>query len=178
MAGFEALDEVEHHRGFRFTVRRARFRGPDGVEFERDIVRHPGAVGVLPLHADGTVTLVVNEKPFEVTTLREDVETDGRHATVRFGRDWRKDAERRDFTINGLSLTRHLEVIDFVGGESDPATNGGKAVTALASRMQAMGFSNLVSTIYAQTRHESLNELNRDLIMEDFAAWARHAVAR
>ena len=58
MAGFEALDEVEHHRGFRFTVHRARFRGPDGVEFERDIVRHPGAVGVLPLHEDGTVTLV------------------------------------------------------------------------------------------------------------------------
>lgn len=58
MADFEPLDEVEHHRGFRFSVTRARFRGPDGVEFERDIVRHPGAVGVLPLHADGSVTLV------------------------------------------------------------------------------------------------------------------------
>ncbi|RUM99812.1 alpha/beta hydrolase [Pseudaminobacter arsenicus] len=68
--------------------------------------------------------------------------------------------------------------INLVGGEQDPATAGGKAVTTLASRMRAMGFSNLVSKVYAQTRHESLNELNRDLIMEDFAAWARQAVAR
>lgn len=58
MAAFEALEEVERHRGFRFTVTRARFRGPDGTEFERDIVRHPGAVAVVPLHDDGTVTLV------------------------------------------------------------------------------------------------------------------------
>lgn len=58
MAGFEPLGEVEHHRGFRFTVLRARFRGPDGVEFERDIVRHPGAVAVVPVHDDGSVTLV------------------------------------------------------------------------------------------------------------------------
>ena len=52
----------------------------------------------------GTVTVVADGKPFEVTTLREDVETDGRHAVVRFGRDWKKDAERRDFTINAMSF--------------------------------------------------------------------------
>ncbi|MCE4222804.1 CCA tRNA nucleotidyltransferase [Methylobacterium sp. C25] len=52
----------------------------------------------------GTVTLVVDGAPFEVTTLREDIETDGRHAVVRFGRDFTRDAERRDFTINALSL--------------------------------------------------------------------------
>ncbi|GLS45207.1 CCA tRNA nucleotidyltransferase [Methylobacterium brachythecii] len=52
----------------------------------------------------GTVTLVVDGAPFEVTTLREDIETDGRHAVVRFGRDFARDAERRDFTINALSL--------------------------------------------------------------------------
>jgi poly(A) polymerase len=67
----------------------------------------------------GTVTIVVNDRPFEVTTLREDVETDGRHATVKFGRDWKRDAERRDFTINALFLTRHLDVIDFTGGLAD-----------------------------------------------------------
>ncbi len=67
----------------------------------------------------GTITLVVNDKPFEVTTLREDVETDGRHAVVKFGRDWKKDAERRDFTINALFLTRHFDVIDFAGGIAD-----------------------------------------------------------
>ena len=51
----------------------------------------------------GTVTLVVAGRPFEVTTLREDVETDGRHAVVRFGRDFAADAARRDFTVNALS---------------------------------------------------------------------------
>lgn len=58
MASFEPLGETEQHRAFRFTVVRGRFRGPDGVELERDIVRHPGAVAVLPLHDDDTITLV------------------------------------------------------------------------------------------------------------------------
>ena len=58
-----------------------------------------------------------------------------------------------------------------VGGETDPATAGGKAVEQLAGRMRRMGFSNLVSTIYPQTRHESLNEVNRNIITADFAAW-------
>lgn len=65
-----------------------------------------------------------------------------------------------------------------VGGEKDPATSGGKAIEDLARRMRRMGFSNLVSTVYAETRHESLNELNRNVIMEDFAAWAESAVLR
>lgn len=67
----------------------------------------------------GTVTVVVAGHPFEVTTLREDVETDGRHATVRFGRDWRADADRRDFTINGLFAEADGTVIDLVGGVTD-----------------------------------------------------------
>jgi poly(A) polymerase/tRNA nucleotidyltransferase (CCA-adding enzyme) len=50
----------------------------------------------------GTVTLVVEGQPFEITTLREDVETFGRKARVAFGRDWARDAERRDFHGNGL----------------------------------------------------------------------------
>ena len=54
----------------------------------------------------GTVTVVIDKHPFEVTTLRKDIETDGRHAKVAFGRDWKADAERRDFTINALSVTR------------------------------------------------------------------------
>lgn len=66
---------------------------------------------------------------------------------------------------------------NLVGGAKDPATGGGKTVTALESRMRRMGFSNLVSTLYAETRHESLNELNRDVIMADFADWAEEAVA-
>ncbi|MGE0503067.1 MAG: alpha/beta fold hydrolase [Rhizobiaceae bacterium] len=74
------------------------------------------------------------------------------------------------------SLPRDLPV-NLVGGEHDPATDGGKAVRDLAARMNRMGFSNLVSTIYPETRHESLNELNRDEITEAFVSWARKTVA-
>ncbi len=70
----------------------------------------------------GTVTVVADGKPFEVTTLREDVETDGRHAVVRFGRDWKKDAERRDFTINAMSLSSDGTVHDYCGGLADIGT--------------------------------------------------------
>ena len=69
----------------------------------------------------GTVTVVIDSRPFEVTTLREDVETFGRHASVRFGRDWRADAGRRDFTMNALSATADGVVHDYVGGLADLA---------------------------------------------------------
>ncbi len=67
----------------------------------------------------GTVTLVVDGQPFEVTTLREDIETFGRKAKVAFGRDWQRDALRRDFTINGLSVSSDGVVHDHVGGLID-----------------------------------------------------------
>jgi poly(A) polymerase len=69
----------------------------------------------------GTVTLVVDAEPFEVTTLREDVETFGRKAKVAFGRDWARDAERRDFTVNGLSVDAEGVVHDHVSGLTDIA---------------------------------------------------------
>jgi len=69
----------------------------------------------------GTVTLVIDGAPFEVTTLREDVETFGRRAKVEFGRDWVRDAQRRDFTINGLSVSADGTVHDHVGGLEDIA---------------------------------------------------------
>ncbi|MBD9453676.1 CCA tRNA nucleotidyltransferase [Rhizobium sp. RHZ02] len=69
--------------------------------------------------AHGTVTLVIDGKPFEVTTLRADVETDGRRAKVAFGSDWRTDAERRDLTINALYVDAKGDVIDLVGGLAD-----------------------------------------------------------
>jgi tRNA nucleotidyltransferase/poly(A) polymerase len=67
----------------------------------------------------GTITVLVGGASYEVTTLRADVETDGRHARVVFGRDWKADAERRDFTINALYATAAGEVIDLVGGLAD-----------------------------------------------------------
>ena len=67
----------------------------------------------------GTVTLVIDGKPFEITTLRRDVETNGRHAEVAFGTDWKVDAERRDLTINALYADVSGAVIDLVGGLPD-----------------------------------------------------------
>ena len=67
----------------------------------------------------GTVTVVIDGRPFEVTTLRQDVETYGRKAKVVFGRDWKADAERRDFTINALSARADGTVHDYVGALAD-----------------------------------------------------------
>ena len=68
----------------------------------------------------GTVTARINEKEnFEVTTLRIDKVTDGRHAEVEFTKDWMIDAERRDLTINSLFLDLDGTVYDFFGGKED-----------------------------------------------------------
>src|SRR3954466_9675690 len=80
-----------------------------------EVIRRAKAAGVksVPTGIDhGTVTLVVEGQPFEVTTLRQDVETFGRKARVAFGRDWVRDAERRDFTINALSASTDGAVHD------------------------------------------------------------------
>ncbi|MFQ5984729.1 MAG: CCA tRNA nucleotidyltransferase [Alphaproteobacteria bacterium] len=69
--------------------------------------------------AHGTVTAVVEGRPFEITTLRLDVETDGRHAVVAFTDDWAEDARRRDFTINSLSCAPDGTLYDPVGGLAD-----------------------------------------------------------
>jgi len=67
----------------------------------------------------GTVTLIVDGESFEVTTLREDVETDGRHAVVRFGGDFKLDAQRRDFTVNALSMDHDGRIHDETNGLAD-----------------------------------------------------------
>src|SRR6516165_10496790 len=87
-----------------------------------EVVRRAKAAGIksVPTGIEhGTVTLVADGQPFEVTTLREDTETFGRKAKVAFGRDWVKDAERRDFTINALSAGPDGLVHDYVGGLAD-----------------------------------------------------------
>lgn len=67
----------------------------------------------------GTVTAVVQGRPFEVTTLRRDVSTDGRHAVVAFTDDWKEDAARRDFTMNALYCDVEGNITDFFGGVED-----------------------------------------------------------
>jgi len=87
-----------------------------------EVIRRAKAAGIksVPTGIDhGTVTLVIEGRPFEVTTLREDIETFGRKAKVAFGQDWVRDADRRDFTINGLSLDAEGRVHDHVGGLAD-----------------------------------------------------------
>jgi poly(A) polymerase len=69
----------------------------------------------------GTITVLLAGKPFEVTTLRRDVETYGRKAKVVFGRDWVADAMRRDFTINALSLSADGQLHDYADGLADLA---------------------------------------------------------
>ena len=86
------------------------------------VVERAGAAGIKAVPtgiAHGTITLVIDGKPFEITTLRRDIETDGRRALVAFSEDWQADAERRDLTINALYASADGEVVDLVGGLAD-----------------------------------------------------------
>ena len=78
-------------------------------------------IKVVPTGIDhGTVTAVLPDGPVEITTLRRDVSTDGRRATVAFSEDWKEDAARRDFTINALSADPEtLEIFDYFNGLTD-----------------------------------------------------------
>jgi tRNA nucleotidyltransferase/poly(A) polymerase len=84
----------------------------------------------------GTVTIVVAGAPFEVTTLREDVETDGRFAKVRFGGDFEQDARRRDFTVNALSLSPDGVLHDYTGGLDDLAARRIRFIGDAAARIR------------------------------------------
>ena len=77
-------------------------------------------LGAVPTGVEhGTITAIASGTPFEVTTLRRDVATDGRRAVVAYTTDWKEDAVRRDFTMNALYATADGEVIDLVGGVAD-----------------------------------------------------------
>ena len=86
--------------------------------------------------AHGTVTVLDGGMPFEVTTLREDVETDGRHAVVRFGRDFKQDAERRDFTVNALSVGPDGTLYDTTDGVEDLAAGRIRFIGDAATRIR------------------------------------------
>src|SRR6267142_2628475 len=107
-----------------------------------EVIRRAKAAGIksVPTGIEhGTVTLVVDAQPFEGTTLRENTETFGRKAKVAFGRDWVRDAERRDFTINGLSIDADGVVHDHVGGLADIDGRAGLAnLSAERVRMEML----------------------------------------
>ena len=97
---------------------------------------HRAGVRVVPTGiAHGTVTAVADHRGFEITTLRRDVATDGRHAVVAFTDDWRADAARRDFTINAMSMTRDGAIYDYFGGLGDLAAGVVRFVGAPAQRI-------------------------------------------
>lgn len=87
-----------------------------------EVIRRAEAadIAVFPIGIEhGTVTLRILEQMFEVTTLRQDIETDGRHAVVAFGTDWVRDAERRDFTMNALYAGMDGALFDPLEGVGD-----------------------------------------------------------
>ena len=84
----------------------------------------------------GTVTAIVNGQPFEVTSLRRDVETDGRHAVVVFTDDWEEDSRRRDFTMNALYASIEGEIFDYHGGVEDLIAGRVRFVGDAATRIR------------------------------------------
>ena len=103
-----------------------------------EVTRRAAVAGLkaIPTGAEhGTVTVVIDGKPFEVTTLRVDIETYGRKAKVSFGRDWAKDAARRDFTINALSVSADGKIHDYVGGLADIAAHKVRFIGEPAQRI-------------------------------------------
>jgi poly(A) polymerase len=86
--------------------------------------------------AHGTVTVIANRVPYEITTLREDVDTDGRHATVAYTDDWAADARRRDFTINALYCSAEGEVSDPLGAYPDLVQRRVRFIGEAAARIR------------------------------------------
>jgi tRNA nucleotidyltransferase/poly(A) polymerase len=89
--------------------------------------------------AHGTVTLVLPTRIVEVTTLRRDVTTDGRRATVAFTEDWKEDAARRDFTINALSMDAQGALYDYFDGQKDIAAQHVRFIGDAATRIAEDG---------------------------------------
>ena len=109
---------------------------PDPPETVIRLLEAAGVKAVATGVAHGTVTAVSNHRGFEVTTLREDVETYGRHAKVAFTDDWQADAARRDFTFNAMSLDPDGRLYDFFGGREDLAAGRVRFVGAASRRIE------------------------------------------
>jgi len=110
----------------------------------------------------GTVTALIEHGPVEVTTLRHDVSTDGRRATVAFADDWREDAARRDFTINALyAHPETLEIDDYFGGLDDLAA---RRVRFIGDPTQRIREDHLRILRYFRFQARFSDELDEDAI--------------
>ena len=97
----------------------------------------PHGIKIIPTGiAHGTVTAVIEKQHFEITTLRRDIETDGRHAQIAFSNDWKVDAERRDFTVNALSLDGSGHIYDYYNGMDDLNNRSLRFIGNAAQRIQ------------------------------------------
>ena len=84
----------------------------------------------------GTITGVIDGDAYEITTLREDIETSGRHAVVKFGLDWKKDALRRDFTMNAIYCDRNGVIYDPINGMDDLKSRTVRFIGAASERIE------------------------------------------
>jgi tRNA nucleotidyltransferase/poly(A) polymerase len=84
----------------------------------------------------GTITVILDGEPIEITTLRIDTDQDGRHATVQFTNDWRKDAERRDLTFNAMSMEMDGTLHDYFDGVEDINNGVARFVGDADARLQ------------------------------------------
>lgn len=109
---------------------------PDPPETVMALLQRAGLEAVPTGLAHGTVTAISDGKPFEITTLRVDVETFGRHARVAFTDDWEADAARRDFTINAMALAPDGSLYDPFGGQADLAAGHVRFVGDPAERIR------------------------------------------
>ena len=98
-------------------------------------LRKAGLKAIATGLAHGTVTALTGERRYEITSLRQDVATDGRHAVVAYGQDWAVDAARRDFTMNALYLDRDGALFDPVGGRADAEAGRVRFIGAPATRL-------------------------------------------
>ena len=87
----------------------------------------------------GTVTVLIDGTSYEITTLRQDIKTDGRHAVVEFGRDWEEDASRRDFTMNALYANADGSVFDPLNGYEDVLRGNVRFIGNAESRIREDG---------------------------------------
>ncbi|HEX6144176.1 MAG TPA: hypothetical protein VFZ01_15775, partial [Geminicoccaceae bacterium] len=108
---------------------------PEPPERVQDLLARARIRAVPTGYAHGTITAIIHPYRFEITTLRRDVRTDGRHAEVAFTDSFEADAARRDFTINAMSCDRTGRLFDYFGGRADLAAGRVRFVGEAARRI-------------------------------------------